>query len=97
MKQKIASTASPTKERTSRPLLKQNAPRSNTDVVSKRGAPMSISAEDRRRMISEAAYFLAEKRAWCGECQLDDWLVAEAEINKLFPVRSTVPTRETSR
>lgn len=47
---------------------------------------MSISPEDRRRMISDAAYFRAEKRAFSGEYQLEDWLAAEAEINTRFPV-----------
>ena len=37
-------------------------------------------------MISDAAYFRAEKRAFNGECQLEDWLAAEVEINTRFPV-----------
>lgn len=89
MSQKIESIASPikVKERTSRSSLKGSAASNNADVVSTHGTPMSISPEDRQRMISDAAYYLAEKRAFNGECQLEDWLAAEAEINARFPVQ----------
>lgn len=86
MNQKIERTASPTKERKLNPSLKSNAARSNVDAVSTHGSPISISPEDRRQMISDAAYFRAEKRAFNGECQLEDWLAAEVEINSRFPV-----------
>lgn len=83
MSQKIESTASPTKQKKLSPSLQGNAEK---HVVSAPGTPMSISPEDRRQMISDAAYFLAEKRAFNGECQLEDWLAAEADINTRFPV-----------
>lgn len=43
----------------------------------------SVSEESRYRMISEAAYYLAEQRGFEGgdEDQLLDWLQAEAEID----------------
>jgi hypothetical protein len=34
------------------------------------------------RMISEAAYFLAEKRGFVGEHDLDDWLAAEQQVKQ---------------
>lgn len=43
-------------------------------------------AEDRRRMISEAAYYLAEKRNFQGGDPMDDWLRAESEIDKAMMV-----------
>ena len=43
-----------------------------------------VSAEERRSMIAEAAYYLAERRDFKGEDSASDWLAAEAEIdNKL--------------
>jgi hypothetical protein len=44
-----------------------------------------ISAEERRRMIAEAAYFRAMQRGFNGGDTLDDWLAAEREINCLLP------------
>lgn len=42
------------------------------------GAP----ADDlRTRMVSVAAYFIAEKRSFAGGCAEDDWYAAEAEID----------------
>ena len=95
MSQKNESTASPTKHKKLSPSAKGNAASSNADiprgairsVLSEHGTPMSISPQDRQQMVSEAAYYRAEQRAFCGECQLEDWLAAEAEINTRFPVQ----------
>jgi hypothetical protein len=54
--------------------------------MSEHGTPMSISPQDRRQMVSEAAYYRAEQRGFCGKGQLEDWLAAEAEVNTRFPV-----------
>jgi Protein of unknown function (DUF2934) len=35
-------------------------------------------------MISEAAYYLAEKRGFIGEHALDDWLAAERLVRKII-------------
>ncbi|MCP4459026.1 MAG: DUF2934 domain-containing protein [Cytophagales bacterium] len=44
----------------------------------------SIEADHRRQMIEEAAYYIAEKRQFAGDCSMDDWLEAERTIdNKL--------------
>jgi hypothetical protein len=42
----------------------------------------SIDPEQRQQMIAETAYFIAEARGFDGECQLDDWLQAEAMIDR---------------
>lgn len=48
-----------------------------------RSEPASGSeGEGRRRMIAEAAYYLAEKRNFQGGDPTDDWLRAESEIDK---------------
>jgi hypothetical protein len=33
-------------------------------------------------MICDAAYFLSERRGFCPGQELDDWLAAEAEIDR---------------
>ena len=40
-----------------------------------------VSAEERRRMIAEAAYFRAERRGFSGGQSLEDWVAAEAEVD----------------
>ena len=42
--------------------------------------PQTISADDRRRMIAEAAYYRAERRGFANGDPVTDWLAAEAEI-----------------
>ncbi len=41
-----------------------------------------VSAEERQRMIAEAAYYRALNRGFNGGDPLDDWLAAEREINQ---------------
>lgn len=41
-------------------------------------------AGSRTRYIAEAAYYLAERRGFCEGGELDDWLRAEAEIDRLL-------------
>ncbi len=45
----------------------------------------AISREQRERMIAEAAYFHALQRGFSGGSPEDDWLQAEAEINRMIP------------
>lgn len=44
----------------------------------------TVSAEERHRMIAEAAYFRAERRGFQGGDSFQDWLAAEVEIDKLL-------------
>ncbi len=46
--------------------------------------PIQVSAEERWRMIATAAYYKAEARGFTAGDDQQDWLDAEAEINKLF-------------
>jgi hypothetical protein len=43
-----------------------------------------VTAEQRQRMIAEAAYFRAQRRGFQGGNPLEDWLAAEAEIDCLL-------------
>jgi hypothetical protein len=44
----------------------------------------AVQDEERHRMIAEAAYFRAERRGFQGGDSFQDWLDAEAEIDKLL-------------
>jgi len=41
-----------------------------------------INADDRHSMIAEAAYFIAERRGFDGECEAH-WLEAEREVDQI--------------
>jgi Protein of unknown function (DUF2934) len=43
-----------------------------------------IEPERRQAMICEAAYFLSERRGFDSGHELDDWLAAEGEIDRLL-------------
>jgi hypothetical protein len=46
-----------------------------------------VVPENRMRLIAEAAYYKAEKRAFAGGSELGDWIEAEAEIDALLNAR----------
>jgi hypothetical protein len=39
-----------------------------------------VDGDQRRLMIAEAAYYIAEQRGFCGDA-VQDWLLAEAQID----------------
>lgn len=45
------------------------------------GSMGSSSAEKRRIMIAEAAYYMAERRGFEAGRELEDWLLAEAQVD----------------
>lgn len=61
------------------------APQAATPPAPARTAPRpaAISAEARRQMIAEAAYFRAQRRGFQGDPDRD-WIEAEAEIDALL-------------
>ena len=44
----------------------------------------TITPEAREKMVAAKAYELAEQRGFEGNCQLHDWLEAEAKINRIY-------------
>ena len=44
----------------------------------------SVTPEQRYRMVAEAAYHHAERRGFVGGDPLNDWLLAEQEVDKLL-------------
>ena len=67
-----------TKKTTSKRVVKKATSRS----VPRKA--MDITAEERQRMVSVAAYYLAEQREFKSGCQLHDWLEAEAKIEHIY-------------
>lgn len=58
--------------------------KSNPTAESTAAAAAAVDAGQRWHMIAEAAYFLAEHRGFDGGDPLQDWLAAEAEIERLI-------------
>jgi len=48
------------------------------------GAGPALSAQERDRLIAQAAYYRAEKRGFAPGCELQDWVEAEAEVLRLI-------------
>jgi len=65
--------------RKSKPTITKNV---EPDAVTENPPP--ISAKARYQMIAEAAYFRAEKRGFTGGNIEEDWIAAEAEIDKIL-------------
>ena len=49
-----------------------------------RDSATGITSAQRNRMIAEAAYYRAEHRGFQGGDPVQDWLEAEAEINRIL-------------
>ena len=47
-------------------------------------ADINTSPEGRHDMIATVAYYRAECRGFAEGCELEDWLAAEAEIDRLL-------------
>ena len=50
-------------------------------------SPVSIDTEEREQMIREVAYRRFEQRAFTHGHDLDDWLAAESEVERLIAAR----------
>ncbi len=45
----------------------------------------SVTPEERHRLIAKAAYLRAASRGFVPGKELEDWFVAEAEIDRIYP------------
>ena len=65
---------------------KSTAPTESGTEESTQPTPSGVSVADaaRQRLISEAAYFRAQRRNFVPGQELDDWLAAEAEVTQSF-------------
>jgi hypothetical protein len=68
-------------------MAKEKSSRRSTSRTSVgQGNPgQSVSPEERRRLIEQAAYFRAQQRGFNGGDPREDWLAAEREINRMLP------------
>ena len=62
---------------------KPRAAKAPAETVSAAGGK-SVTPEQRYRMVAEAAYHHAERRGFVGGDPLNDWLLAEKEVDKLL-------------
>ncbi|MBK9019010.1 MAG: DUF2934 domain-containing protein [Sulfuritalea sp.] len=53
-------------------------------AVARAKKPKSVPAEQRRNYIEMAAYYIAERRGFAPGNPLEDWVQAEAEIDRLL-------------
>jgi hypothetical protein len=53
-------------------------------VTQKAQPPVAVSPTERHHRIAKAAYLRAERRCFPPGCELQDWLEAEAEVDKLL-------------
>ncbi len=63
--------------------MKEKSARKDFGSVNK--LRQSISADERWRMIAQAAYFRANERGFSGGDPLSDWLAAERRIDAMLP------------
>ena len=70
--------------RTKRPAEQAGTPLAAVKSVA---SVASVSAEERARMVSLAAYFRSQKRGFDPGRDLEDWLEAEAEVNATLGLR----------
>jgi hypothetical protein len=68
-------------------MAKEKSPRRGASQAgtNPESSSQGLSPEERRQMIEQAAYFRAQQRGFSGGDPLEDWLVAEREINRLLP------------
>lgn len=59
-------------------------PAAKTAKAAAPSANAGISPEQRRYYVEVAAYYIAERRGFHGGSQLDDWVQAESEIDRLL-------------
>lgn len=61
------------------------APRSRADKAALLPSSVpALNAEEREKLVAQAAYFRAEKRGFAPGCELQDWIEAEAEVLRLI-------------
>lgn len=68
-------------------MAKEKTHRRSTSQISANpeNLSQSLSPEERRRRIEQAAYFRAQQRGFISGDPVEDWLAAEREINRLLP------------
>ena len=82
-KTKAASKATlPSKAAARAPAVAAKPNKGNSEA--RPGSAPPLDAQERDRLIAQAAYFRAEKRGFAPGCELQDWVEAEAEVLRLI-------------
>lgn len=92
---KVSATSKPaeavktaTKKAAAAKVAKAAAPKAKAATAAKKPAAAkakkSVTPEQRYLMICEAAFYKSERRGFSPEYEIQDWLDAEAEINKML-------------
>jgi hypothetical protein len=66
---------------TSRARTRESGAYTDTATTNAQGLDASVSDDERRRMIAETAYYIAQRRGFDEGLELEDWLAAEAEVS----------------
>jgi hypothetical protein len=79
-----------------KPVRAQPA-RTRLKAKTARGSPpngaTALSADERRAMIEQAAYFRAEQRGFAPGHERDDWVAAESEVDQFLAASAPPGTR----
>lgn len=71
-----------------KPATKKKSTKTKKKIIAKstkkRSTRKIISAPDKQKMIQEAAYFIAQQRDFSPGNEIEDWLAAESQVNKLL-------------
>ena len=70
------------------PAAKPRAPRK-----APAGLRLPVSAEERWRMVAEAAYYIAQRRGFAAGDATQDWLAAEAEVEARLKADGRQPAK----
>ena len=82
---KKTSTKKPaTGKKKSSTVKKKSASSKKSAIKEQVTNPLSVSAEERWRMVANAAYHRAEARGFAPGNELQDWIAAEKDIDKLL-------------
>lgn len=76
---KVAATPAP-KPVAEKKVAAKAAPRSKKPS----GKPTIVAPEQRRQLVQVAAYFIAERRGFGSGREVEDWLEAEAEVERML-------------
>lgn len=68
------------------PKAKLQAPAEAKPAAAQRPRRMAarIDPDQHRHYVEVAAYFIAEQRGFLGGCQIEDWVLAENEIERML-------------
>jgi hypothetical protein len=81
-KKKTAKKKAVKKKTVKKKTVKENREQKSTPVAV--AEPVKINKEKRLEMIRTAAYHLAEQRGFHPGLEMDDWLLAEQDIEEVF-------------